>query len=159
VRKQIGIALFAVVAVGVLIVVRVRREERSIEWHKQQYVKAGTGRTWGDQIRELWGRVIGKPYMGEGRLNRMGRHRRALIRLGYLEDRTFIVSNPSPFTGGANRPKRVRGPEYMYGDPTAQGIDRVRIIGVKEEMPQWEALVRKYDTPTWEQLMRRFDGP
>jgi len=79
--------------------------------------------------------------------DRLKRHRKALIRLGYLEERTFhteFLSMNSPQTESMLAEFRRRHPGCSY---TIGWGSALTITDRPERMPTWESLVQEYDVP------------
>jgi len=80
------------------------------------------------------------------RLKRIAFHADALVKLGYLEKRSFMISN-SP-------PSRVASKILSSSQPTTHinriysiGRDNITILGPPDEMPAWETLIRDAEAP------------
>jgi hypothetical protein len=74
-------------------------------------------------------------------------HRKALINLGYLEERDFdtkYLKIFSPRTEAMLAEFRKIYPGYSYGVGGGRGL---QITCRPETMPTWESLVKKYDVP------------
>ncbi len=98
---------------------------------------------WSDR---LWYRLRGE---GSGVEQRLRRHENALVRLGYLERREFVVTNIS---GG--HPVNVVG---QAGSAAIGGIFRITrgsttntviVSGVREDLPKWESLINELQAGT-----------
>jgi len=79
--------------------------------------------------------------------NRLSRHEKALIRLGYYEQRSFntkYLKARSPQFENMLAEFRKIYPGYSYGVGGGRGL---QITCRPETMPTWEALVEKYDVP------------
>ena len=80
--------------------------------------------------------------------NRLSNHKKALIRLGYYEERTFntkYLKLYSPRTEKMLAEFRQIYPGCSYG--CGSGKDYIRITDLPERMPTWESLFEKYDVP------------
>ena len=90
--------------------------------------------------------------------DRLNRHREALIRLGYLEERRFhteflSVNSPQMESMLAEFRRRYPGCSYSVGWGLALSItDR------PERMSTWEALVKEYDVPPSEPYQPDIQG-
>ena len=83
--------------------------------------------------------------------DRHWKHRKALIRLGYYEDRSFNTKylkaiSPQFEKMLAEFRKIYPGCSYSCGS----GKDCIRITDIPERMPTWETLFAKYDVPPGE---------
>ena len=148
-RRMVMGLLVMVVVVGVVVFFGSRAEEDSVEYHLKAYHEASKG-TRIDGVRAWFQNLFAKggSYSLAPDEVRRDKHRKALLRLGYLEERSFIVSNRPPNLIAWAVRYECAGLAYQFGTPSGYG-DTVRIVGVKEEMPKWEALVRRFDTPEW----------
>ena len=78
---------------------------------------------------------------------RFQRHTKALIRLGYLEEREFqtkFLTSGSPQTQVMLEEFHRRHPRSSYNVGWGKTLT---IIDRPERMPTWESLIRKYDVP------------
>src|SRR5688500_7864821 len=89
VRKRLVIGAIAAMLIGVAAYVLSQPKEGTLEWHKREYKshmrRIGGERTLFDRIRS----EFGLPRRPDRHLE----HRRALIDLGYLEERNIILTN------------------------------------------------------------------
>lgn len=145
-RKRIVIGALVVIAVGVLVYVRSQLNEKSVEWHRRKFreidrVIYGEPLTFGDRVGFLWRNLWGKPrdYHGEA-----DRHIRALIELGYAEERTFVVSNRPISEIGRVEWARGRNFEILR---IGRGINTLTIRAAKEDMVAIERLIHEADVP------------
>ena len=79
--------------------------------------------------------------------DRLKRHRKALIRLGHLEERTFhleFLNRNSPQMESMLSEFRRRHPGCSY---TVGWGSALTITDRPERMPTWESLVKEYDVP------------
>ena len=173
VRKRIIIGLLAIVVIGVVAFFVSRPKNESLEHLKGKYVEACSTRLKSDQWRYKWSRLWGegKPW---GTYYRHTRERvvsaeRPLIKMNYLEARTFVISRRDPAAVGADIieawtvrfPNRtpvlsvldtnnfalvaLRQSEVIARLRTAG--DKLLLVAPREDMPVWEELVRKADVP------------
>ena len=95
-RKWIVRAVVVVGMAATVSFVVTRSRERSIEYHTRKYLDALHGRT-KYKLRELWFYITRQSFDVAERVLRDERqlesHQRALIKLGGLEERTFVISN------------------------------------------------------------------
>ena len=146
-RKRIVIGIGALVVGGGIVVVVLRPWESQVEYHKREYFAARNGRFL-DHVRETWNRVVGQSTDYRERAARMESHETALIKLGYLEERTFAVSN-RPAAGiaveiGNFHPGIAKGRLWNVFHTST---NELAVVGVREDMPKWEELIRKADVP------------
>jgi hypothetical protein len=116
-----------VAALAVLVAACTGPKRGSIEWHKQEYRKARTRAAW-------------QP------------HSTALIELGYLEQREFTVSNVL----AAQVVKVLHDQTFEalsrfdfndFAEFHAVTTNRVRVVGARFMVAQWEKEIRKLDVP------------
>jgi hypothetical protein len=104
----------------------------SVEWHKQEYLSART-----------------REYNQEFHTKR---HRRALIELGYLEQREFTVSNVPPAEiAKALHNETFEALSFFDFNEFAQfwtvSTNRVRVVGIPIMVEHWEKRIRQLDVP------------
>ena len=148
-RKRIVIGVLVVATVIAVVALANRPGENSIEYHKTGYIVARDGRVWTERLRNVCRGMVGEAPRWQTDMERMNRHERALIKLGYLEERTVVVSNrhapaiilvlphPLPFPSDPEMQTRIR----------AEGRNKLVIVGLRDDMPKWEKLVRDADVP------------
>src|SRR6185503_5712613 len=93
-RKRVVIGVLAIIGAGVLLFALSQPKRGSVEWHKREY-EAATQGSLKFRLKNLWWQI-----RGEDRRSRMiseerNEHQQALIHLGYLEQREFVISNRS----------------------------------------------------------------
>ena len=80
-------------------------------------------------------------------VDRLTRHKNALIRLGYLEERKF---QPEFLTMGSRQTEAMfkefhrRHPGWSYSVGWGKAL---KITDRPERMPMWESLIEEYDVP------------
>lgn len=96
-------------------------------------------------------RRASKPELHRNRFNRhadrLTSHQNALIRLGYLEERSFqaeFLTMGSPQMQEMIEEFRRRHPGSSYSVGWGKAL---RITDRPERMPTWESLIREYDVP------------
>jgi hypothetical protein len=150
-RKRILIALLAIVVIGVGAFVLTRTKERTVEWHKQKYWEARERKTWRHSIYRAWYRTFGSPDRDYRFLDRFVRkgldtHERQLIRLGYLEERTFTASNVhlSEFQYAAHIAARNTNFEFYSVRRIATNV--FRVVNLKGTLPTMEQVLAELDS-------------
>ena len=152
-RKWIVIALSAVFAI-IGLAVFLKPGEPCMEDHIEGYRAAVRGLpsrpTLRQKVRGVWNAIWGK----EATFDHLAfvTHQEALIRLGYLEERTFVVSNrPVSYVSSNVFQHVVSTQETNMLDFTPNfthdGTNTIRILTRSEDIPKWEALIRKADVP------------
>ena len=154
-RKRVIIGVLAIIGAGFLLFVLSQPKKGSSEWHQREFRAAYdrlTGRTWLDRVRGFCRRVLGLriPPMGKYERNslcdRLDRHEKALIDLGFLKKRTLSFhSYMTHFPGGGMvRPRYESLSIYARADYGAK-VGEIIVIGAPEDMPKWEELLRKME--------------
>ena len=149
-RKRIIIGLVAAIGVVVFLVSGPKRG--TVEWHKREYL-AELDRLHGKE--SLVKRFVRGIYEWTGLGQPIGQTDRgvvaqenALIKLGYLERREFILTNLP--TGNA---VQAIGREAATAIPglcritTGEKTNVVVVTALREDMPKWDVLIRKLDVP------------
>ena len=154
-RKRVVIGVAAVIAFGTVIYVLSRPRLRTVAYHKDQYREAlrvtGTDHfvfTYCPQwVRTAW---------DDRRTKRLNHHQNALIKLGYLEERVFTISNglaPEALDLDRFRARVLQLSQQFTNisrdlnqilDVTTNSIT---IFGPHEQMGEWEELIRAADMP------------
>ena len=148
-RKRLVIGLLILSVIGTAVIFFSQPKKGSVEWHKREYLRA---RDWGRV--EQW-IEINAPYnlrkaQADRKAKRTEIHLKALFELGYFEERVFVLSNSLTKERGnafwtlhhvfTNDVLDVSGIKDM-------GTNTVTVVGLREEMPQWQEAVRKMDVP------------
>ena len=150
-RKRIVIAAVAIVVVGVLAYVVSRPKRGSVEWHKREVIQAAKG-DWRDRAHNLWNRVTGREELFHSN-DRRSSNLEALLRLGYLEQREFVVSNRSldkVFHQShqlARTDRRWRRLQKWFIDVDRKGTNVVVVVATREDMPILSEAIGKADVP------------
>jgi hypothetical protein len=152
-------------------------KKRSLEWHKQQYTEAVFNRNKGlfGKLRRPFARAAaraGHPNMvGERQRQRIHACEKALVELGYLEQRTFVLSN-QPAAYVMAQPVRTRA----FKDATSPGCISVSptmsmifdweghevMLGITfrpEDTTRLVLVAPPRDFALWEELLRTVDAP
>src|SRR5687767_665391 len=94
-----GLLILPVIGIAVFFVSRPK--EGSVEWHKREcialYRRIGaTERPWIQRAKILWERVSRRQLSSTAdQIENLGKHQRALVKLGHLEQEEFVLSNRS----------------------------------------------------------------
>ena len=151
-RKWIGIAAVALLVIGVvayLVSVLSGPKRGSVEWHKREYSEAGD---WGrvDQWIEINAPDRLRKAYADRKAKRTEMHLKALFELGYFEERVFVLSNSltkeRANTFWALHDVFTNDALYVSGIKD-MGTNTVTVVGLREEMPQWQEAIRKMDAP------------
>ena len=149
-HKRIIIGLVAVVVIGVGGFVVMRPDRDSIEYHLRAYREADrklTAReTFLDELRDVWRKLRTQRVGRLGRLrNEMNEHKAELIRLGYLEERTFSMTNRT-FPDVAMAVQKAvwkRGTNVEFFGTATTDTNTLRVITQKGMMPSWEDVLNE----------------
>ena len=119
--------------------VRLHTPETPLEFHKEKYLRARNGH-WMD------GWTPGGDNGGshQRRVDHLRFHQNALLKLGYLQQRVFIISN-RPASKVQLKLIGMPGDNMQFVTIEPRGTNRLVIIAVREDMPLWEDLVREGD--------------
>jgi hypothetical protein len=148
VRKRIITGLLAVLVIGVAAFLP---KKGTVEWHKREYFIARDGSKAGNAVRSAWRAVTGRPWYHAEKSERMGMHYLELMKLGYLKERVFVVSNTTP-AQVADRLLLTFGTVFT-NDPWGLsliddiGSNSVTVIAPYEDRSKWEELIRRSDVP------------
>ena len=151
---MIGLAFMAAVAIIIIINFLPEQREHSVEYHigeyrrwtqerDGQFLRLTTGKpSLRDRLVRHW-RTIHKG--AQGPVAKRWEHADALLSLGYLEKRRFIITNRQSvvwsnalFYPGMNR-------EFVQIG--VSGTNDLIIVAPREDMPKWKDLVRSLDVP------------
>jgi len=156
VRKRIVIGLLAVVVIGVVVFLLSQPNRGSVEWHKREYLAArdrATGSTWRDRVKRVYHNIrkTAPPPESWGlqqqkNAEKMSSNFTALLRIGYLTKRRFVLNNQlgsevenairKAFDCGRNAFVRIESTTNV-----------VLIAAPTAIMPQLEEFVQKTDVP------------
>src|SRR5688572_30718059 len=125
-----------------------------VAYHIRQYREAERSltapETFLDEVRDTLRKIRSQRIGRKGRLHeQMSEHRAALIRLGYLERGTFVVTNgiPSHFAIGVQKAMMKKGTNYeFFSAASYPNTNVVRVIAVKGMMPSWEEVMEEMKT-------------
>jgi hypothetical protein len=153
-RKRIAIAVLAIVGVGILAHALTEPKEGSIEWHKREYFKARgqNGSMIRNFLRVVWSKI--NPRAAEPpqeNIDRMDSHYEALMKLGYLEEKAFLVSNRTSLavadTLFFTHTNVFADKDVAFSRIDIGGTNIISIISPRDEMYKWERLIREADVP------------
>ena len=128
----------------------VQRRGNSIEYHIRAYREAErrltAKETVIDELKDVWRKVRSKGIGRQGRLRlEMTEHKHELIRLGYLEDRTFDVTTGSvaELAAAVQRAVLKKGTNYEFFSAGTVGTTAVYAITPRGMMPDPEEVGRE----------------
>ena len=112
-----------------------------LEFHKEKYLEARIGSgDWTDR----WGRGGEDAASHQRRVDQLRFHQKALLKLGYLQQRVFMISNRAASKVQLSL-VGMPAENLQFATIEARGANRLVITAVKEDMPLWEDLVRDAD--------------
>jgi hypothetical protein len=150
-RKRIVIGAIAVIALGVLALVLSQPKKGSVEYHKKQFLRAHYSGSVAQRLLPRGPTSLRVAYFRrkEGQINY---HRQRLVELGYLREKVFVISN-QPTWGVVNALRlsvdtfTALAPQITFAAVLDETTNSVRLVGPPDEIPKWEALIRKFDVP------------
>ena len=104
--------------------------------------------TFVDELRDVWRKMWSQGMGRKARLrNEMHQHKEDLIRLGYLEERTFGVTNASLLDVMAAAQKTVlkKGTNSEFFSAATVGTNAVRVVAAKGTMPTWDDITQELE--------------
>ena len=157
-RLLIGTIAAAVIGGGALWYSSyVQRREKSIEYHKAEYLAARDGRQM-NAVLQCWYKLTGRvPQRAPQRIqvDKLIRHEEALLRLGYWREETLVVSMPAGRVCGiaAKNGGNLWRPEFTKEICVVApiGTNTIVVRAVPDHIPIWERLIREADVPRSQQ--------
>jgi len=158
VRKRLVTGLLAMAAIGGVAFFVTRPTEGSLQYHLHNYIalqRQIEQGTFMERTRNVVNRTVGRnAYVGLSvdHFARLEEHRNALIDLGYLERREFVLSNRSPnHVIGQHNKLIIADPRWKgrreFLDVSARGTNIVVIVARREDMPLSAEAIRQADVP------------
>jgi hypothetical protein len=177
VRKGIVMGAIGVMVIGFAAYLAWQPKNGTVEWHCARYVALLMKDTLAQRLHRMWGDIRGRRAVVRKPSERVARelelHERALIRLGYFEERRFLVFNGraegvmeravslwrNTQSNAVARPQFDR--VYLVGENGRGEMGSVRSIGRTtagelaesliivtrpERMPQWAEFVQRSDS-------------
>jgi len=151
-RKRIITGLVVMMVVGATVVFMSQPKKGSLEWHKREYLRARDGSRLVNNLKADWYRMGGprpKPRVEtSGVVAEMEIHERALMALGYMEERTlearFGGEAAARALWGAFAMNATLRSKVIVERPMARvvqvGSDFVVVRSARQDMPKWEAI-------------------
>jgi hypothetical protein len=141
-RKRLIIGVIAVSVIGVAAYILSQPKEGTLEWHKREYEnhmrRLDGKRTLLDRIRSAFG-LSRRP-------DRHLEHRRALIDLGYLEEREIILTNnPKGFSQALIQWATNEFPQNCFWLFGVRTNNVMFLQAERHNMKKWEEAVRRID--------------
>jgi hypothetical protein len=148
--------LLIVVAIGVVVLAVSGPKKGSVEWHVRKCRDAHYHLTeaspWRIRAYDLWNMLRGrdKGLYFEDQYEEREKQQRALIRLGYLEEHEFVLSNRSvDVVLGSHHPI---GPPWVCTSPEflsvrRRGTNTLIIGGTRQDMQLVTEAIRRVDAP------------
>ena len=156
-RKRVVLTAIVAVVIGVAAYVISQPRKGTIEWHKAKFMKC-FNRMWNDT---LWGRTerLAKRLVGfpppptphPGAATEARSHLSALVALGYLAERRYVITNRSlnDVLGQTYQRRRVLGRKHhpLHLTERVEGADQLAIVALPEVALQYDDLIRQADVP------------
>jgi len=142
-RKRIIIRVVVLVIGGGIGTVVFRPWESPVEYHKREFLAAREG-TFFDHVGKTWNAIIGRRTDFTERRARIELHQTALINLGHLEERTFVVSYGLAHPIAVDLQSWHRGiEEGDLWNVFYTNTNKLIVVAPKSDMPKWEKVVRE----------------
>ena len=144
--------MLAIIGVGALVWLVTQPKKGSLEWHKREYEAAAQG-SLTFRLKNLWWQIRGEDRRSRVISEERNEHQQALIHLGYLEQREFVISNRSidEVINEVARLFRVRptrwGLQDVFLDVDTRGTNIIIIVAARDDMPVVAKIIRKTDVP------------
>jgi hypothetical protein len=144
VRKGLILAFVIFVVAGGIGVVALRPGEASVEHHLRGYKAAQERlepkRTFVARARQLWREIRAQPQGRHEDWRDLMEHERALVGLGYLEERVFILSNVplSHVSSAVTSAVRTKSTNLAFFRGTGIGPNGIKVVTRKGNMPAVE---------------------
>ena len=164
-----------VIGVGVYVLTLPRKG--TVEWHSARYVELLTEDSWTERLGQMWERVRGRRAVlrrpPERVFKELQLHEKALVKLGYFEERRFLVLNGraeavmtttisswrSTQSNATVRPQFDT--VFVVGGSGTSEMGSVRSIGRKSAGELAESLIvvtQPAHMPHWAELVQRSDS-
>ena len=148
-RKRLVIAVAGLLLLTVIFLF-LMPPSNSIEYHVRAYREAErrltAKETVMDEVKDVLRKIRSKRIGRQGRLrNEMREHKQELIRLGYLEDRTFEATNVTvaELAAAVQKAFLKNGTNYEFFSAATVGTTAVYAISAKGMMPDWNQVTRE----------------
>ena len=156
-RKRIVIGLLIVSVIGIAAFFFSQPKKGTVEWHKSEYLAASGGAVRPNLVKSTLGWFVGldQSVLQNEERERVAQkaesHRAALVKLGYLSERRFAITNRTfnEFLKAtlAGRSQLSRGqPSWAVRESVAP-TNVLVVTGLPEIVSQYDALIRKADVP------------
>jgi hypothetical protein len=161
VKKRIVIGLIAVL-IGVAAYELLQPRKGSVEWHKREFRNARQemfGQAWYTPFERLYCDVVSKPHKlrtptsreVESLKERQLAAQTALVKAGYLVERSFKVSNRDANSMMEDLVKSARGvipqENFYFNRIVLVQSNLIVLAAVPDDLPKWEELIRNADVP------------
>jgi hypothetical protein len=150
-RKRILIGAMAAAMIAVAGYLLSLPTKRSVEYHRQEYLKSrqpGLIETWHNR----WNVGLGKDRSwthAKRRTERGARHRAALVELGYLEQRTLVLTNhvpvDLPWRDAMARAGKTIPKQRLEFFTFKTHMQSITLMAPPEDMDTWDKLVKEMD--------------
>ena len=164
-----------VIGVGVYVLTLPRKG--TVEWHSARYVALLTEDSWAERLSRTWEKLRGRRTVlrrpAERVFKELQLHEKALVKLGYFEERRFLVFNgraESVMTRAisswrSTQSNAIVRPQFdavfVVGGTGTSEMGSVRSIGRKSAGELAESLIivtQPAHMPQWAELVQRSDS-
>lgn len=147
-RAKVSVSL-CIAALAVTAAALTGPPKGTVEWHKREYVRARNGSQVVGVFQEVRKTITGRSASQPLDIERIRTHLTALVKLGYLEERMFCVSNRPPEDVIDTLLHTLSIPNELsdFGGMSDIGTNSITVIGLRENMFKWEKLIREADLP------------
>src|SRR4030095_9167683 len=146
------IGVVALLIGGGIAILLFNSRKNSVEYHIQAYREAErqltAEATLADKVRDSWRKGLGSRMGRNARLRtEMQEHKQDLIRLGYLEEHIFTITNAQVSDAMAAAQKAVlqKGTNWEFLRAGTIGANGLRVVAVKGMMPNWEDIAKELE--------------
>jgi hypothetical protein len=151
VRKRVVIAIFLAGTLGTIVYLLSQPKRGSVEWHKREYCDAvqadGAFERWVDAKAANKLRI----FFDHRRNKRLQYHRKELLRLGFLEERTVLLTHityPEIWERAVWRAMRNwNGLDDFIFLSLDGGSNWMKFVTIKQQAGFLEAAIREADVP------------
>ena len=173
-RKRIVIGAIAAVVIGVGVYVLALPRKGTVEWHSARYLALLTEDSWAQGLRRMWERLGGRRAVlrkpPERVFKELQLHEKALVKLGYFEERRFLVFNgraegvmtTAISIWRSTQSNAIVRPQFeavfVVGGTGTSEMGSVRSIGRKSAGELAESLIivtQPAHMPQWAELVQR----
>ena len=144
-KRKWVVAGLVLIAIGVGAYLFSQPRRGTIDYHKQKYAELGMP----EWVLKKGVPAVLQNFYERRFVREFEFHRSALIELGYLERRLFVVTNRTPgeIVDALLMDAQQNPQLWEYSGPTPRGRNNVEVIAPAEKMTRWEKVIREADVP------------